>query len=404
LAAPASTGTGWRRLALFWTGVVVVLAVGGGTLQVLGPVARPERVAVAEPLGVAPPVLPPAANGPPIANAPPIADAPPGANAPPIVSKPEVAGGKPAAASPPQAASPSPSDGSSAGARQLVVAPRPGRDTPGPVLDPDPALLAPAGGPGSALLPRIASDGRLPMQAYAAGFDRTSQRKRVGLLVAGVGLDEAASEAAVRTLPGAISLAISPYAPDPQKLLSLARAAEHEYLISLPMEPANYPLNDPDNQHALMTGATPEQNQERLLWVLSRIQGYVGVTGALGLLRGERFASLSDRMGPVFATLAQRGLLYIDPRPGTPPAPLVWSRSVDLVIDVPATGPDIDAKLAKLDQLARERGSALGLASSVLPTTLDRIAVWANGVAAKGLILTPMSALVQPPADRKAEP
>ena len=98
---------------------------------------------------------------------------------------------------------------------------------------------------------------------YAAGFDRSSQRPRVGLLLAGVGLNSALSEQAIRTLPGGVTLAVSPYASDPAHLLTEARMAEHEYLISIPMEPESFPLNDP-GKHALTTSNTPEDNANSL--------------------------------------------------------------------------------------------------------------------------------------------
>jgi uncharacterized protein len=114
-------------------------------------------------------------------------------------------------------------------------------------------------------------------------------------------------------------------------------------------------------------------------------------------MRGERFAGVSDQMTPVLTALAQRGLLYIDPRPDTAALPLVWGRSIDLVIDEPADATHIDDMLAQLVRVAREKGSALGLAGAVSPVTTDRIAVWANGLLADGLALTPVSALVRPP-------
>ena len=80
---------------------------------------------------------------------------------------------------------------------------------------------------------------------------------------------------------GGVTLAISPYAANPDQLLTAARAAEHEYLLSIPMEPQGFPLNDPGPQ-ALMTTLPPEENRQRLDWALSRIAGYVGATGALG--------------------------------------------------------------------------------------------------------------------------
>jgi hypothetical protein len=234
------------------------------------------------------------------------------------------------------------------------------------------------------------------MQVYAAGFDRSSRRARIGLVLAGVGLNQSDSEAAIRSLPGGITLAFSPYAINPAKLLAAARLAEHEYLLSIPMEPQGFPLNDP-GPRALMTNLTPEQNVERLDWVLSRIAGYVGATGALGGLRGERLAGMADQMTPVLRVLAERGLLYIDPRPGAAALPVVWERSVDLVIDEPPDAAQIDDKLMQLVRVAHDKGSALGLAGTVSPVTTARIAAWASGLLADGLALTPVSALVRPP-------
>jgi len=343
----------WRALGAFWAVVLVTVGGGAAVLQVLGP--------------------PPASRPTPT---------------------PVHATQTPPAVPPPTAVVLSP-------APPVQLGPRPGRDTPGPVTDPDPALEEPAPGLPGRVLPRIAEDGRMPMQLYAAGFDHTSRRPRVGLVLAGIGLNTAASQDAIRTLPGGITLAVSPYATYPDRVLAEARLSQHEYLLSIPMEPESFPLNDPGD-HALTTRASPDDNNRQLIWVLSRFAGYVGATGALGLTRGERFASVPDQMNPVLATLAQRGLLYVDPRPGESKLdngrlPSVWSRDVDVVIDEPDDAASIDAKLAALNRIAHDKGSALGLAGAVRPVTVERITAWANELAANGLALAPVSALVEPP-------
>ncbi len=345
----------WRSLGLFWAGVIAVLGGGATVLAIMGPPPRrstPAAFARA-------PASPPAAA--------PVAVAAPGEYV-----------------------------------ARLSQPAHPGRATPGPIADPDPALIEPGPDPGH-MLPRVAADGRLPMQVYAAGFDPTTRRPRVGLLLAGIGLDAAASEAAIHNLPGGVSLAISPYAQLSEHLLAAARIAEHEYLISVPMEPQSFPLNDPGN-HALMTQLAPEENLKRLDWALSRVAGFVGATGALGRMRGERFAAQTGAMQPVLQELAGRGLLYVDPRPGGQSLPSVWSRHVDLVIDDPNEPGVIDAKLAELSRLAKTRGSALGLAGAVRPATVERIAAWANELAAEGLALAPVSALAEPPAGTEPRP
>ena len=109
------------------------------------------------------------------------------------------------------------------------------------------------------------------------------------------------------TCRGGVTLAVSPYAVNPQALLQAARFSEHEYLLSLPMEPQSYPLNDP-GPRALLTSLPRAENLKRLNWVLARIQGYVGVTDALGNgMLGARFAAMPKQMTPVLRQIAVAG-------------------------------------------------------------------------------------------------
>jgi hypothetical protein len=199
-------------------------------------------------------------------------------------------------------------------------------------------------------------------------------------------------------------LAFSPYAANPDALVQLCRVTGHEMLISLPLEPQGFPLNDAGSR-SLLNGASASQNAVNLAWTLSRIQGYVGATGALDSMRGERFAEQTSSWKAMLDDLSQRGLLYIDPRPGHPSDLLaaVPGRDVDLVIDDPPGRADIEAKLAALERLAREKGSALGLAGPLAPVTVERIAAWAKGLSARGIVLAPVSALVGSPR-KPAEP
>lgn len=351
--------SGWRGLGAFWLAVLLLVGVGAFVLQVLGP---------------SPPIHAQAAAAQPqVAAASPVATpAPPPPLPPPLVTR----------------------------HRDTPPPDQPGRGTPGPVADPDPALLEPTPGAPSDMLPRIAEDGRRPAQVYAAGFDRSSRRPRVGILLAGVGLNEGDSSKAILDLPGGVTLSISPYATRLPRLLAAARLAEHEYLLSIPMEPQGFPANDP-GPRGLMTSLSPAENLDRLRWLLAHVGGYVGVTNALGALRGERLAGVPDQMDPIMAELARRGLLYVDARPagsgGVAIQHHVWSRDVDLVVDEPID--DIDVKLAQLEQIAHDRGDALGVAGAPSPVTVRHLTAWANGLLDRGLALAPVSALVRPPSD-----
>lgn len=350
---------GWSGLGRFWLGVLAILGIGAGVIQTLGS-GSAGRSSSEHPAAQA------AAR-----------------SEPETAAKPAVVVAVPHVRTEPVSA-------------ELQ---RPGRGVPGPIHDPDPALMQPNPREAQTFLPRISPDGRAPMHEYAAGFDTSTQRARVGVLVAGIGMNEADSAAAIRLLPAAVSLAVSPYATNIDRLLASARVAEHEYLLSIPMEPQGFPANDPDDRRALMTSLPPSENLSRLYWAMSRFAGYVGATNGLGQLRGERLSDMTEQFDPILQDVAVRGLLFVDARPGQPALPVTWNRSVDLVIDDdPAAEAMLDQRLEALAKLAKDKGSALGLVTVPRPVTLNRVAAWTNTLRDRGLALAPVSALVAPPA------
>jgi polysaccharide deacetylase 2 family uncharacterized protein YibQ len=330
---------GWRRLAGFWVAIIVLGAGGAVALQIMGPPPMPLPAPV--------PVL-----------------------------------------TPPAPAAPAAAAHNAARPEEARVQPAP--PAPGVIRAPDPALLEPAPDFPDHFLPRRAADGRASMSFYARAPDLTPKRPSVAMLVVGLGQSEADSQAAIATLPGAVTLGFSPYSPNPDPLLASAREHGHEYLVTLPMESQGYPLND-SGPHALLTGADPAVNERNLEWVLSRMQGEVGLTGASDGLRGERFASATALMGPVMQQLQARGLLYVDPRPGAPDGPR--TAVVSMVIDDPPDHASIDLKLSQLEQQARDGQVMLGVAVTLRPVTVERVAAWARGLDGRGMTLLPVSAV-----------
>ena len=269
--------------------------------------------------------------------------------------------------------------------------PAPLRKLDGTVAGPDPVLLEAAPDWPGAQLPRIGTDGRLPMQAYAPYVDPADKRPKIAFLLVGIGQSDTESRAAIETLPPGVTLGMSPYTPEAGPLLADARTHGHETLVTLPMESQGYPLND-SGPHALLTGADPADNARNLEWVLSRIPGAAGVTGASDGLRGERYAGSTVLFGPVLQEIASRGLLYVDPRVGA--AVTGAAVAVTSVVDEPPLRAAIDAKLAALEQAARDGKPALGLAGPLRPVTVDRIASWARGLDGRGVALVPVTALL----------
>ena len=398
---PRRVFAGWRGLGLFW--VLVLLLLGGAALWLdhLGPPEPLETVAEAP---QAPEALAqsPAAEEPPAPMAAPVAEtpAPPKATPDPTSapSSPQVVVPAPVVVEPP----PPPADEASA---QTPAAPAPppldvpvvAPDFPAarPIPAPDPALLE-QGRFGA--LPRVGTDGRTSIRAYAGQFDRQDTRPRVGIIVADLGISNAQTEDAIRRLPPAVTFAISPYAPRAAQVAERLRAKGAEALIGLPLEPAGYPLNDPGNR-ALLTGRSAPENLANLEWVLSRFPGYVGTIGVVGGMRGERFAAMEQSYLVLQESLRNRGLLFVDARPGVAGPARAWGRSVDVILDEPATRSEIERRLGELEAIAKARGSALGLAHAATPVVVDRLVAWAAGLERRSVTLAPISVLIRRPPE-----
>lgn len=259
-------------------------------------------------------------------------------------------------------------------ARPLPPAPIAGLSRPGP------------DGP----LPVIAADGRTPATAYARPF-QADGRPRVALIVGGLGLNAATTRAAIERLPAEVTLSFVPHAEGLQGWIDLARAHGHEVLIELPLEPTGYPDNDP-GPYTLLANEGPEAMEGKLNWILSRAQGYYGLTNYLG----DRFAASDVAAADLMAALRERGLAFIDDgtlarRPGA------FARATaTTVIDETQTPAAIMGRLNALEAAAKTRGQALGAGLSY-PVTVEAAARWTAGLNARGVQLAPASAMTRRP-------
>jgi polysaccharide deacetylase 2 family uncharacterized protein YibQ len=234
------------------------------------------------------------------------------------------------------------------------------------------------------------------VNAYAAGSDldraRAMKMPSIAIVIGGLGVGAARTTDAIMKLPAAVTLGFTPYGSDPGKLVERARMQRHEVLLQIPMEPFDYPDNDPGPQTLLAT-ATAEQNLDRMQWHMSRFQGYVGVANFMG----GRFVATEGAMQPVVRDAGKRGLAFFDD--GASPRSVAAAAAegqgmpfarADVIIDVVPTLADIDKALSQLESLARERGVAVGMASA-LPISIDRIGAWAKLLEGHGLLLVPLT-------------
>ncbi len=299
---------------------------------------------------------------------------------------------KAAAAPPPGSKTVTIIDGSSGARRDVVI---PGKPGDGAAKAPDNRELLETTRHGS--IPKVAASGARPMITYAQPRAIAGDKKnwpRIAVIVGGLGVSASGTAEALAGLPASVTFALMPYGNALEPLAERAHTRKHEVLLQVPMEPFDYPDNDP-GPYTLLASLEPEQNVDRLHWLMSRFNGYVGVVSYMG----GKFAASDRALSPVMHETAKRGLIYVDggASPRSVASQIAGGQNlpfakVDIVLDSVPTSAEIDHALARLELKAREDGSAVGFATA-LPGTIARIAAWAKTVEGRGFVLVPITML-----------
>ena len=243
-------------------------------------------------------------------------------------------------------------------------------------------------GPGGGPLPVISADGRTAAQAYARPFT-SDGRPRVALVIGGLGLNPQTTRAAIETLPPEITLSFAPYSEGLQGWIDLARTHGHEVLLEAPMEPVDYPANDP-GPYTLIAANRPEETVRKLEWLMSRASGYFGLTNYLG----SRFVADDAAMDTFTNALKARGLAFVDDGQASRRAGAIPRATADRIIDDELSSGAIDGQLRMLEVGAGARGQALG-SGFAYPVTINQVRAWAAGLSGRGLQLAPASAMAR---------
>jgi hypothetical protein len=143
----------------------------------------------------------------------------------------------------------------------------------------------------------------------------------------------------------------------------------------------------------LLTSQSPAENLQRLDWLLSRVEGYFGVTNYLG----SKFAADDAAMRPVLAKVAESGLAYFDDT-GAIRIGAGASGDVAIVNRMVSPGYDGDAgavqrDLTALAATAKRDGDALGK-TYLSAAVLDEILVWTDELGKAQVTLAPASAVL----------
>jgi polysaccharide deacetylase 2 family uncharacterized protein YibQ len=218
----------------------------------------------------------------------------------------------------------------------------------------------------------------------------------VVVIIDDMGLDRRRSER-VLALPGPLTISYMTYAGHLAEQAAAARAHGHELMMHMPMQPLSASMDaGPDT---LLDSLPPAELRRRVEADLARFDGYVGVNNHMG----SRFTADGPGMRIVMEELKKRGLLFIDSMTTGKSTGLAIARAEgvpaaarDLFLDDVEDQVAIAAQLAKLEVQARKNGSAIAIGHP-RDRTIDALAAWLPGLAARGITLVPITAVVKAP-------
>jgi uncharacterized protein len=229
--------------------------------------------------------------------------------------------------------------------------------------------------------PRFAAISNIKFDTSAA-----ANKPKIAIIVEGLGLNKASTEAALAKLPPSVTLAFSPYARDLKQLMDRAKRKGHEVLIEVPMESKAFPADDP-GPLGLLTSLDAKENSDRLDTILKEATGAVGVFDGMG----SKFRESQAHIGDVKTKLKASNLFYVQGRPGVRVGDVaIPNATTDVVIDERPFRAAVDARFDYAERLAKFQGSAVAVMSA-RPISFERLALWVEQLPKKGVTLAPVS-------------
>jgi len=156
---------------------------------------------------------------------------------------------------------------------------------------------------------------------------------------------------------------------------------------------ADFNPAEPGADRALMASRNAAANMRNLDWLLSRGQGYFGVTN----YNGDRFLTRADVAAPILDKLAKSGLSFVFDGSVSAPSLSALSSSARLpfargynLIDPQQDTSIIQSELSRLNAQAQNSSGTIGVGFAY-PETIAAVRNWAQGLGSQGLTLAPAS-------------
>jgi polysaccharide deacetylase 2 family uncharacterized protein YibQ len=234
-------------------------------------------------------------------------------------------------------------------------------------------------------------------------------KKKIVLIVTDLGLSKSMTLEAMQ-LSKNFTLGFSPYANNVDEWIDQAVSKGFEAVINLPMQPIDYPVNDP-GPYAMLQNLSIGENLSRLDWILSRSKKIVGVYSNAN----ETFSSSRANVLPVLENLKKHrkilayGNITNDQSLNSLSSSIGNEYSpVNINIDEELNEAKINSNLLRLEGIATTQGYAVGYINPY-PMTIKMVNTWMEGLDKKTTAIVPLSNLFDPitpeqiQADKEAE-
>jgi polysaccharide deacetylase 2 family uncharacterized protein YibQ len=248
-------------------------------------------------------------------------------------------------------------------------------------------------------LPKVGPDGLRPFDYYARPWSG-ARGTRIAIVVSGLGISQTGTMRAVRDLPEEVTLAFAANGNSLSRWVPEARRNGHEVLLQVPMEPFDYPDNNP-GPGTLVTSKGTVTNLANLHQDMARMDSYTGIMNYLG----GKFLSDPDALQPVMRDIAGRGLMFLDD--GSTAQSLSGQMAgalsmphafASLTLDSEVNETAILKRLDDLERMAARNGSAIGVAAG-FDESISAIKKWVDEAQGRGIEIVGVSALADAPAN-----
>ncbi len=197
----------------------------------------------------------------------------------------------------------------------------------------------------------------------------------------------------VAALPSGLTLSFLTYALAIEELAEEARAAGHEVMLHVPMEPQGRSPAVP----GLLTSELPvAELDRRIQGALSRLPRAAGINNHMG----SRFTEDREKMRRVLSAVRSKGLYFLDSKTSPKSAGLSVARELgvpsiarDVFLDHEIDARAIRRQLKQLERVARERGYAVAIGHPHA-ATIEALREWLPTLPGKHLTITPLSDII----------